>query len=114
MPPLSLREALDILNEHGCSPTQPRAPERLPVAEALGRVLAAPVMASFDHPPFDMSLRDGVAVVIPERGVAATEAEFLAVSADPQDGDGLTVPAGSIFELLGTVFPGQATELQLS
>jgi molybdopterin molybdotransferase len=114
MPPLSLREALDILNEHGCSPIQPRTSERLPVTEALGRVLAAPVMASFDHPPFDMSLRDGVAVVIPERGVAATEAECLAISADSQDGDGLTVPAGSIFELRGTVFPGQATELQLS
>lgn len=114
MPPLSLREALDILHEHGCLPIQSRTSERLPVAEALGRVLAVPVMASFDHPPFDMALRDGVAVVIPERGVAATEAECLDVSADSQDGDGPTVPAGSIFELRGTVFPGQVTEMQLS
>jgi molybdopterin molybdotransferase len=41
---------------------QPLAPEKIPVADALGRVLADPVTAAGDVPPFSASAMDGYAV----------------------------------------------------
>ncbi|MDE3103909.1 MAG: molybdopterin molybdotransferase MoeA [Acidobacteriota bacterium] len=41
---------------------QPPAVERLPLLAALGRVLAAPITADRDQPPFDRCTRDGFAV----------------------------------------------------
>lgn len=38
------------------------AVEKVPLAEAAGRVLAAPVVADRDYPPVDRSIRDGFAV----------------------------------------------------
>ncbi len=38
------------------------AAERVPLEQALGRVLAEPVIADRDYPPFDRSTRDGFAV----------------------------------------------------
>jgi molybdopterin biosynthesis enzyme len=40
----------------------PRAAEDIPLSEALGRVLAASVVARRDHPPFAASAMDGYAV----------------------------------------------------
>lgn len=37
-------------------------PERVPLAEAAGRILVAPVVSSLDLPPFDNSAMDGYAV----------------------------------------------------
>ena len=42
---------------------QPLAPERVPLAEAAGRVLAAPVVSDVDVPGFDRATMDGYAVV---------------------------------------------------
>jgi molybdopterin molybdotransferase len=41
---------------------EPLAPEKIPVADALGRVLADPVTAAGDVPPFSASAMDGYAV----------------------------------------------------
>jgi molybdopterin molybdotransferase len=40
----------------------PRRTEKLPLLAALGRVLAAPILADRDQPPFDRSTRDGFAM----------------------------------------------------
>jgi len=42
---------------------KPLAPEAVPLKEALGRVLARPVRAVRDQPPFDASAMDGYAVI---------------------------------------------------
>lgn len=42
---------------------QPLPPETVPLARALGRVLARPVRARRDQPPFDSSAMDGYAVL---------------------------------------------------
>jgi molybdopterin molybdotransferase len=41
---------------------RPIGPESVPIAEAAGRVLAAPVVATIDSPPADCSAMDGYAV----------------------------------------------------
>lgn len=46
------------LSAHRCLP----ATEIVPIAESLGRVLAADAGADRDYPPFDRSMRDGFAV----------------------------------------------------
>lgn len=55
---LSIREALDAIVRRA----QPLAPERVSLPEARGRVLAAPLRAREDLPPFDHSAMDGWAV----------------------------------------------------
>ena len=57
---LSLEEARQILKE-SFSP-KPIGVERVPLFEALGRVLAKDVVAPMDVPPFDRSTVDGYAV----------------------------------------------------
>jgi molybdopterin molybdotransferase len=44
------------------SKVKPLAPEDVPLAQALGRVLAKPLSAKRDQPPFDASAMDGYAV----------------------------------------------------
>ncbi|HSW41939.1 MAG TPA: gephyrin-like molybdotransferase Glp [Patescibacteria group bacterium] len=56
---LSVEEALAAVL--GAAP-HPLPPERVPVVEALGRVLAEPVVASVDLPPWDNSSMDGYAI----------------------------------------------------
>ncbi len=75
------------------------SPELIPVAHALGRVLADDLRAPFDVPPADNSAVDGYAVAggdLPASGRAT-----LHVIAD--------LPAGSVFD--GPVKPGQAVRI---
>ncbi len=44
------------------SNVKPLAPENVPLAQAMGRVLAKPLRAKRDQPPFDASAMDGYAV----------------------------------------------------
>ncbi|MGB0440334.1 MAG: molybdopterin molybdenumtransferase MoeA, partial [Paracoccaceae bacterium] len=53
----------------------PTAVEDVPLAEAAGRVLAAPVIATRDQPPFAASAMDGYAV----RATDASDGAKLAV-----------------------------------
>jgi molybdopterin molybdotransferase len=55
---LTVDEALDAVRRHA----RPVTPIRVPLAQALGAVLAEDVMADLDLPPFDKALVDGFAV----------------------------------------------------
>jgi len=59
---LSYEQALEEVLRHARAVALPAAPERMELQAALGRVLAAPVTAPRDHPPFDRSTRDGYAI----------------------------------------------------
>ncbi len=74
-------------------------PELVPVAHALGRVLADDLQAPFDVPPADNSAVDGYAVASGD--VPAAGSATLDVIAD--------LPAGSVFD--GVVKPGQAVRI---
>ena len=79
--------------------TRVTAVERVPVPTALGRILAADVVAPFDVPPHTNSAVDGYAIAredIPAAGVAR-----LAVIAD--------LPAGQVFT--GTVGRGEVLRI---
>jgi molybdopterin molybdotransferase len=54
--------AASLLARHAQALPAPTATERLPVAQALGRVLSADIRADRDQPPFDRSTRDGYAL----------------------------------------------------
>ncbi len=56
---LDPREALEI----ALSRIKPVGVEKVPIEEALGRVIAEDLVAIIDHPPFDRSTVDGYAVV---------------------------------------------------
>ena len=59
---LSCAEALEAVASHA-STTSPASPaQQTPLDDALGRVLAHPLHADRDQPPFDRSTRDGYAV----------------------------------------------------
>lgn len=58
MHPLELPDARKQIRQHA----RPLASESVALSRSLGRWLADSVSAVFDHPPFDQSLRDGVAV----------------------------------------------------
>lgn len=61
---LSFEQALEIVLRHARTAESDRQPQRESVAllDAVGRVLAAPVTADRDQPPFDRATRDGYAV----------------------------------------------------
>ncbi|MCE6958174.1 molybdopterin molybdotransferase MoeA [Cereibacter sphaeroides] len=74
----------------------PLSVERVPLAEACGRVMAKPAVATRDQPPFDASAMDGYALI-----------------GDPAMGDSFTVvgeaAAGHGYE--GDLRPGQAVRI---
>jgi molybdopterin molybdotransferase len=96
---------------------EPLAPETIPVADALGRVLAEPVPAAGDVPPFSASAMDGYAVqagpagrrleVVGESRAGApshralTEGEAIRIST------GAAVPAGAT-----AVIPQEEVEVE--
>ncbi|GEM_PF-301440 len=57
MQPIEVAQAIQLIHQHAL----PVGITSLTLPLALNQVLAADVFASFDHPPFDQSLRDGVA-----------------------------------------------------
>jgi len=61
---LSFVEGCAVVASHAASvlQTQPPPSQTVLLAEALGHVLAAPICADRDQPPFDRSTRDGYAV----------------------------------------------------
>lgn len=71
--------------------------EAVPLAEATGRVLLAPVIATHDQPPFDASAMDGYAM----RAADVVDGHHLAVIGTSQAGAGFD----------GSVGPGQAVRI---
>jgi molybdopterin molybdotransferase len=65
MPPttiLDFEAALAVVREHTATIAFPAQAETIPLLASRGRVLARPVFADRDQPPFDRSTRDGFAV----------------------------------------------------
>jgi molybdopterin molybdotransferase len=58
--------------------------EKVPVAEALGRVLARPVVAALDSPPFAKAAMDGYAVADAEAGTRLRVMETIAAGQVPR------------------------------
>ena len=75
---LTYAEAAALVLDQGrrFAAATPRRTEQLPLLDALHRVLAAPVRADRDLPPFDRSTRDGYAV----RAAALTAGDWLPVT----------------------------------
>jgi len=93
---ISVRDAQAHILERIAAPVQP---EILPLAAALGRVLAENVRAGMDVPPTDNSAVDGYAVASADIPASGTRA--LEVVAE--------LAAGSVFA--GTLRPGQALRI---
>jgi molybdopterin molybdotransferase len=64
---LDFDEALNVVQRHGSS-VQKLETEAEPLLECLNRVLAEPVTADRDQPPFDRSTRDGFALHAEDAG----------------------------------------------
>jgi molybdopterin molybdotransferase len=58
---VSFEEARHIVEQH-CTTVSPGDPESVDLLAALGRVLAEPILADRDFPPFPRAARDGYAV----------------------------------------------------
>src|SRR3569833_3136822 len=59
--PLSYQQAVEVVLQHADT-YQPVGTERVKLLQSTGRVLATPVRADRDLPPFPRSTRDGFAV----------------------------------------------------
>lgn len=75
---------------------RPTTPEEVPLAEAAGRVLAEPAIASLTQPPFDAAAMDGYAIA----GLPAPGAAFTVIGESA---------AGSAFD--GAVSRGEAVRI---
>ena len=95
---LTPEEAQQIVLEH----VRPLGVERVPLLDALGRLLADDVHATYDSPPLDNSAMDGYAVR--HEDVKDASAEAPAVLGVIED-----IPAGRIGRK--TVAPGQASRI---
>ena len=93
MPPITLNQALEIVGRAAV----PLASQQVSLIGASGRVLAAPVIATFDSPRSDVSMMDGYAVRADE---ARSEGVFDVIG---------TLAAGARFD--GAVGVGQAVRI---
>jgi molybdopterin molybdotransferase len=89
---ISVEEAL----RHCLALTEPLPPEAVPLAQAAGRWMRSPALATRDQPPFAASAMDGYAV----RGDPGPDDNFLVIG---------EAGAGHAFE--GEVSPGQAVRI---
>jgi molybdopterin molybdotransferase len=94
---VSFDEALEIVLAEAAAQRTPLATETVALVEAAGRVLATPIVADRDQPPFHRSTRDGYAL----RAEDAVIGAWLAVVGQVQ--------AGRQWE--GALTPGQAIEI---
>lgn len=79
---VSVSEATSIIESHLFSPIQ----ENLPITHALNRVLAEPVLADRDFPPFHRVAMDGIAIQFDpfSQGRTSFEIEGVAAAGVPQ------------------------------
>ncbi|HYB62189.1 MAG TPA: gephyrin-like molybdotransferase Glp [Methylomirabilota bacterium] len=95
---LSLAEARAKVIEVVRRADKPVTVEKIALAESLGRVLARPIVADRDYPPFDRSTRDGFAVRAAEVSQAGAALEIIGEAR-----------AGTAFT--GAIGPGQCVEI---
>jgi len=89
----------------------PLPPRRLPLLEACGRVLSAPVVSDVDSPPWDRAMMDGFAVRSVDFSAAAAEVIELDVAVDLAAGDvtSLTIARGCCARIMtGAPMPAGA------
>lgn len=74
MEDITLEQAVELLLQHSPKPQK----EAVPLTEALGRIVAEDIRASFDNPPFDRSPLDGYALIAADtaRATAAKPARL--------------------------------------
>jgi molybdenum cofactor synthesis domain-containing protein len=88
---ISYHHALDII----LGRTHPLAAERVPLAAAHDRILAAPIVAPHDMPPFDQALMDGYAIRSADTRAATPEAPVrLSIGRTLTAGEVLQQPIG--------------------
>ena len=73
-------KALELVLEH----VPAAATVELPLAEALGRTLAEPLLASCDQPPFAKAMMDGFAVCVADAGAEVEVGGEVAAGSDIQ------------------------------
>ncbi|MFE6817002.1 molybdopterin molybdotransferase MoeA [Streptomyces sp. NPDC057677] len=82
----------------GASARAGRAPRGVPLGQALGQVLAEPLLALTDLPPFDTSAMDGWAVAGPGPWAVRAEGAVLAgraSEAEATDGEAVRIATGA-------------------
>ncbi|MDI1252143.1 gephyrin-like molybdotransferase Glp [Thermomonas sp.] len=84
--------------QHILQACQPLPPVQLPLAQALGRVLAQDVRADADLPPFDNSAMDGFALA--SAGTTLVAGHEFAVAGSQAAGDGLAAYSGEACEIM--------------
>lgn len=84
--------------QHILQACQPLPPEPLPLAQALGRVLAQDVQAGEDLPPFDNSAMDGFALA--GGGSVLAQGDEFAVAGSQVAGDGLAAYTHAACEIM--------------
>ena len=84
---IELPEAISLI-ERAAAPLPPR---RMPLLEACGRLLAAPVVSDVDSPPWDRAMMDGFAVRSEDFSDGAAEVVELDVTVDLAAGDVTTL-----------------------
>jgi molybdopterin molybdotransferase len=110
---LSFLEAAALIRTHAEGLLQAGRPiERIALPRALGRVLARPLMADVDQPPFARSTRDGYAC----RAHEANAHEPLSLAGASRAGDAPAgpLPAGSAWEIMtGAPVPAGADAVMM-
>lgn len=86
----ALRRLLDVAS--------PLTVERIPAREALGRVLAAPVVSAENLPPFDNSAMDGFA--LRTAGLPISAGTVFDVHGSRAAGDGAVLAGGGAWEIM--------------
>jgi molybdopterin molybdotransferase len=97
-PMLSYTDARQKVIEVAGAIRRPLLRTHVEIEQAFGRILAEPVVADRDYPPFDRSTRDGFAVRSADAQAPGTRLECVG-----------ELRAGGSFE--GTVLPGQCVEI---
>src|ERR1043166_2494762 len=79
---------------------RPRQPEEVPLLQSLGRVLAQPVLADRDFPPFPRATRDGFAIRAADLGQNGTA--LLRIVGQVKAGDSYDLPlvSGEAVEIM--------------
>jgi molybdopterin molybdotransferase len=104
-PLLPIDDALALVLQH----TKPLATERVPLTEALGRVLAVNACADQDLPGFDRAAMDGIALrAVDARAGQPGQGAWLRVLGESAAGrpfDGELVPGACVRIMTGAVVP---------
>src|SRR5215471_17189688 len=96
---LSFEDARYLVEEHAAK-LRPRASEQVELLEGVNRVLAEPIHADRDFPPFPRAARDGYAIRAAELAQVPTQ---FAVAGE--------IRAGADLDAIAALAPGQAVSI---